>query len=396
MVMNDKEKAELRKEQKALLYCRATLVVRCFFAWSDFRRAIVAVKKAKLRHLQMVQRVCLHAMAEEATFVREALAGARLHHKGATLKIFIKAWRTVVDQCLIVFPRMALYRYRGRQFFDELRTMKREKIFHQALVPYQHRRRAQKIFSSWKRFYVVKLRFSTACDKVEHVKAMYLKRLIMATWPGRASFRKAEQMKKYNDERGRAVSQLVGVTTGKDKRILMEEARIEKENLHRSFIQIRKEAPIQRRAALFGIIYSENDAESVFKLFNMLRAVLFAWSDQAHIDATLRGMERLVMFRHQRWLLQHHMRTWIGRSASTSHRLALWVTRKFEQTHHKNIDVDMRSIATQYLVDSYAELDSRHTVENRRVQHQVQDMIATKPVQKKEKKREMQVRFDYS
>ena len=356
MLINDKEKAEVRKEQKAVLFCRATLIVRCFFAWSDFRRHLVGIKRAKERHLRMIQRVCLTAMAEEAIFTREALVGARSFHRRYILDLYLKAWHKVKNDHHFTIPSLHLFRNRARLFFDEMRTMQRSRVLSDIMIPHQGKRKMGKIFSSWKRMYIKRLRISIACEKLDHARSMLKLRIIFKNWPGRASFRKAEGLKKYNDERGRSSAALVDVNHEVLALADMEKARIKKEQEHRSFIQVRQQAPIQRRAALFGIIYSENDAKSVSILFNTLRAVLFAWSDIAHEEASLRGMHRLVKYRHKRWLLLQHLRKWITKSASTSHRTTLWVTRKFQETHHENLDVDMRSIATQHLVDEFSKL----------------------------------------
>ena len=140
----------------------------------------------------------------------------------------------------------------------------------------------------------------------------------------------------------------------------MRKAALEKqaeEEKNRSFIMKRKSAPLERRAALFGFIYSENDSYVVEDLMNTLRAILYAWQDQAHTDVCMRRMERLVKFRHKRALMFQMLRIWIGRCSATTHRLALWISKRFAKNSHKRLAMSQNEVATKHLIAQYAALD---------------------------------------
>ena len=115
---------------------------------------------------------------------------------------------------------------------------------------------------------------------------------------------------------------------------------------------------MEQRAALFGFIYSAEDSRAVVDLFNTLRIILLSWYDTAHDEKRIRGVHNLIQFKHQRFLVEHHMRKWIGKASATTHRLSLWVNKKFANHSHKKIGIHSRAIATEHLLQQYAEMDA--------------------------------------
>ena len=163
-------------------------------------------------------------------------------------------------------------------------------------------------------------------------------------------------MREFMEEKGRSKVVLVNITEKETEERKSAIALQKAEEKNRSFLSMRQAAPLERRAALFGMIYSAEDAEAVEDLFGLLRAVLYAWQDQAHTDAFLRGSERLVRFRHKRALLEQSLRIWLGRCSVTSHRLALWISKKFSTHANKKLNMSKTAMATKHLVEQYAKL----------------------------------------
>ena len=81
---------------------------------------------------------------------------------------------------------------------------------------------------------------------------------------------------------------------------------------HRSFLE-RIALPLEQRAAVFGMIFSADDKGAVRRLLALLRAVLFAWCDAATVQRKLRGLGRLVQFKHRVRLKETMWRAWMGR-----------------------------------------------------------------------------------
>jgi hypothetical protein len=185
-------------------------------------------------------------------------------------------------------------------------------------------------------------------------------RAYLITWPGRESFAKGEAMRTRLEEQGRARIVLVKQPTQAELKQAQEAEQRKKEEAERkarSFIEYRQRAPIQQRAQLMGIIYSMDDAHAVAGLFDLMRTVLAMWSDTAHSLHMNRGRERLVTFRHKRFLLEHHLRKWMNRCSATSHRAALWIQAKYREKHVHSLAEETSAIATQKLVEQYAHMD---------------------------------------
>jgi hypothetical protein len=121
---------------------------------------------------------------------------------------------------------------------------------------------------------------------------------------------------------------------------------------YRSFLE-RSSAPVEQRAAIFGMIFSADDHVAVQKLLNTLRAVLFAWCDMARITRILRGVGRLVQFKHRVRVLERSIRWWMQRTPRTTHRQAQWIAKASVRPHADY--VRRQEVERKALEEKYAE-----------------------------------------
>lgn len=354
-----------KKYEMAYLFRGVALTSWCFYAWIDFHVKAGATKRAARRKEIMTLRVCLDAMRDEARYVRLAMDHARqIHVSLLRCQAFI-AWKARVHHRLYHSPRGHHRLTHFRLFFDEVRTMTRERKWKEILLPQQQRRKAKRMLAVWTALVIRRMRFRLGLSKLDNTFVGFKARRVLDAWPGRDSFAKGEAMRRQMEEKGRARMVLVDVDESEKRNREKERRKREEEeaNKHRSFIQYRQRRPVQHRAQLLGIIYSMEDSHSVMRLFTLLRAVLLAWSDAAHTDRMLRGRHRLIMYRHKRFLVEHSLRVWMNRCSATSHRLALWIANKYSQHAHKTLavvgsDVDKIS-ATEHLIDTYSRMPAK-------------------------------------
>ncbi len=358
------ERMERKKIEMAYFFRGAALTSKCLYAWIDFHVRAGAVKRAAKRKEVMTLRVCIDAIRDEASYTRLAINYASQHHVSLVRRYSFLAWKRLVQHSLYHSPRGYHRLTHYRLFFDEIRTMPRERIWQESLLPQQQRRQTKRILAGWTSLVIRRMRYRIGLNKLDHSYIGYKARCVIDNWPGRDSFAKGEALRRQTEERGRAKIVLVDVDeTEKRKKEKERKKREEEEaNKQRSFIQYRKLRPVQHRAQLLGIIYSMEDSHSVMKLFILLRTVLIAWSDAAHTDRMLRGRHRLVMFRHKRFLLEHSLRVWMNRCSATSHRLALWIANKYSQHAHKTLAAPDEGSsggsggATRHLIDTYSRM----------------------------------------
>ena len=352
-------KAERHNEnmlQRALLFRSASLRAQCFMVWLDYHLLCLRAKRAKLAKLHMYQRVFMHTIQEEYLAMQ-----AKAHHADTVFakkmySLHFSNWKQEAYKHWVLFPRTFYQVYAKRVVWKRLRMQRRVRVIVQELLPYQRKERLRKRFASWHRLYKRKVDMASGCTKLEHALLQMRQRAILQLWPGRAAFQKAERMREFMEEKGRSKVVLVNITEKETEERKSAIALQKAEEKNRSFLSMRQAAPLERRAALFGMIYSAEDAEAVEDLFGLLRAVLYAWQDQAHTDAFLRGSERLVRFRHKRALLEQSLRIWLGRCSVTSHRLALWISKKFSTHANKKLNMSKTAMATKHLVEQYAKL----------------------------------------
>jgi hypothetical protein len=358
------EKHAKNQMERAVLFRCASLTARCFVGWLDFHLACLKVKRnlvkrrrAQLAKHHMVQRVFIHAISEIAAGMRARFNRAAAHEKAHILTMCFRPWAATAKLHFVSRP-VAYHSVRMlRTAWNVLRVQRRERLMHTVLIPFQMMRRKRRCLLGWHRIFTRKIRMIEGGSKLMHALMQMQVRKAVQLWPGRESFRKAEAMRTVLDTRGRAKIVLVDnkpkdTNPDRERQLALKE----KEARDRSFIQMRQSAPVQRRAALLGFIYSADDPDAVRSLFDLLRAVLYAWADQSHTDASLRGMERLVRFRHKRAVIEQSLRIWISRCSATSHRMALWISKKSAKQAHRKLTISSTAMATEHLIKQYAKL----------------------------------------
>jgi len=363
LVIVKEERYAQQQLHKATVFRSAVLKARCFIGWLDFhlmclkvRRNLANRARAKVARLHMVQRVFLRTMFDGyAHRMEQGQRGAR-HRNTRINRICFGDWAAQTRAHFHTLPRRVYAHYRMRAAWNALRLSRRARLMYGNLLPSQRMRRVRKCLYAWHRLFTRKVNMVEGGKKLMNALMRMRVRGALQTWPGRESFEKAEEMRAHLERRGRAKIVLVDVKQQEDAKRKRALAAKEEEDRERSFIQMRKAAAIERRAALFGFIPSPDDAESVSDLFDLLRAVLYGWADIAHVDASLRGMERLVKFRHKRALLVQSLKIWIGRCSSTAHRLALWISQKHGQAQHRKLAMEKHTVATEHLIKQYAKL----------------------------------------
>jgi len=343
LVIVKQERFAQQQLHKATVFRSAGLKARCFIGWLDFHLMCLKVKRnlahrarAKVARLHMIQRVFMRTMFDEYAHRRAQGQHGTVHRNTRINRICFQDWAVQTRAHFHTLPKRVYAHYLMLTAWNTLRLSRRVRLMYGNLLPSQRARRVRKCLYAWHRIFTRKVNMIGGGKKLMSALMRMRVRAVLQTWPGRDSFEKAEEMRLDLERRGRAKIVLVDVKQQEDARLKRALAAKAEEDREKSFIQMRKAAALERRAALFGFIPSPDDAEAVSDLFDMLRAVLYGWADIAHVDASLRGMERLVKFRHKRALLLQSLKIWIGRCSATTHRLALWISQKYErQTHRK-------------------------------------------------------------
>ena len=363
LVIVKEERYVQQQLHKATVFGSAVLKARCFMGWLDFHLMCLKVKRnlanrarAKVVRLHLVQRVFLRAMYDEYAH-RKAQGQRGIQHRNTRInRTCFSDWAIQARAHFHALPERVYTHHLMRTAWNVLRLSRRVRLMYGNLLPSQRMRRARRCLYAWHRIFTRKVNMVEGGKKLEAALMKMRVRAVMQNWPGRESFEKAEEMRVKLERQGRAKIVLVDVQKVEDARLKRALAAKAEADREQSFIQMRKAAAIEKRAALFGFISSPDDHEAVSDLFDMLRAVLYGWADIAHVDASLRGMERLVKFRHKRALLLHGLRIWIGRCSATSHRLALWISQKYGKAEHRKLQMDKNSLATEHLVAQYSKL----------------------------------------
>jgi hypothetical protein len=342
---------------RALLFRSVSLKARCYMGWLDFYLSKLKIKRAHMNRIHMIQRIFLRTIGDAAEIMRLKTNKSVAYYDNSLYKSKFNEWRQETYMHRYLLPQKYCQKRMMKVVWQHFKLEKRVRLYYNLLLPRQKLECLRKKFYAWHHIFSRKIKIDRGCTKLHNALMRMRVRGVMQTWPGRDSFQRAEKMRQFMDEKGRSKIVLVNVT---EEENLIRKAAIEKkekEERDRSFIQQRKAAPVERRAALLGFIYSADDPGAVETLLNVLRAVLYAWQDQAHTDASLRGMERLVRFRHKRALLFQMLRVWIGKCSMTTHRLALWISKKFAKHANKKLAMNKTGIATKHLVAQYSKLD---------------------------------------
>jgi hypothetical protein len=342
--------------QKALVFRSAALCAKCFMGWMDFHLTCLLQKRARLSKLHMFQRLFMHHLKELKEVMDAKGKKADEMFAARHCKAHLQAWWREAHEQRVLLPRAIKNRYLQRLSIQRLRMQRRVRVLLTIVLPNQRMERMRKRFSAWHRLFTRKVNISDGCTKLEHALMQMRVRGIVEQWPGRDSFQKAEKMRLFMEERGRAKVVLVNVVEKESEQRKEALKKKEQDDRNRSFLTMRKAAPLERRAALFGYIFSAEDPAAVENLFSVLRAVLYAWQDQAHTDAFMRGCERLVRYRHKRALIEQSLRIWIGKCPATSHRLAMWISKKYAKHANKRLAMSKTDVATKHLVAQYAKL----------------------------------------
>ena len=358
------ERHQEKQQHKALVFRSAALCARCFMGWLDYhlmclkvKRNLVIRSRAKVVRLQMLQRIFIKTTFSDVLFRRAQWVQGATYRNRRMCKLCIVEWATQARQYFVEKPLRARTLRTLRNCFDVLRLSRRERLMNELVLPMQQQRRMKNCLHAWNRIYTRKMHILHGGNRLEKALMRMRMRAALELWPGRESFEKAEEMRLFLEKRGRAKIVLVDIKQVEDERLRRARAAYAEQQKERSFIQMRQNAPIERRAALFGMISSADDPEAVSDLFDVLRAVIYAWFDAAHTDASLRGMERLTKFRHQRALLLQSLRTWIGRCSATSHRLSMWIKKQYGKQVNRKLVASKTEVATVHLVAQYAKLD---------------------------------------
>ena len=364
VLINQTERHASNQMDKAVAFRCASLVSRCYMGWLDFHLACLKVKRnlarrrgAALARHHLMQRVFIITIAEIAAGIRTLFNHAVEYHGTNMLLKSFQGWASLAKAHYVLRPQQYYCKVLLRTAWNSLRLLRRDRLYHEVLIPFQLLRRQRRCMHAWHRIFTRKVNMMEGGNKLMSALLHMQMRAVVQKWPGRDSFKKAEEMRLQLDTRGRAKIVLVD-NKPKDSHMAQEAALkvAAQEAKDRSFIQMRQNAPIQRRAALFGFIFSADDPDAVSDLFDLMRAVLYAWGDRAHTDASLRGMERLVKFRHKRAVIEQCLHQWISRCSATSHRVALWISKKFAKQAHRKLTISTTAIATKHLVAQYAKL----------------------------------------
>lgn len=327
----------LRKEKhnvaQALRFRLVTLIGRPFFAWSDLiqrnNRVVQMVTRRITRSLKFVL-IAWRAAAEE--FRLQVLQALR-YHRHLTLRRAIKGLMWTHMQGTVEYPRRHRMNFLTRQVFEHWKVMRRARELAE-MQPRWDRRKLKTWWKVWRSSQQHSIRLHLAVLLLDRVHKRVRQRRAIDGWPGRSEWRLAEEMRQAVLTRGPGRSRLVDtVKSETSARKSVEFAnKIEAHAKEKSFLE-RIAMPIEQRAAVFGMIYSSNDLRSVAKLLEMLKAVLFAWSDAAHVTRVMRGKARLIKLKHGIKEQEAVFRYWMGRASSTAHRTAQWIAKASVRPH---------------------------------------------------------------
>lgn len=170
----------------------------------------------------------------------------------------------------------------------------------------------------WQLLTIKSLRYRRGFDTINSIWLRLRMRQALYVWPGRISFRIADQMRRK-------------LQAAKPKRSRLVDAPISKKLLQgevQSFIQPRRRN-ILEKAMEYGFIVDYTEEEKIIRLFDVIRAVFDGW--RIHINKTmdLKRRARIVAVRHNKGVQRIAMLNWMYLTPRISHRVIVWTLPRY-------------------------------------------------------------------
>ena len=356
--------AEARREEqrrwKALQFRGASLVGRPFFAWADYARQCRRVKAMQQQHRQRRAEEVFRGLRAAVQASREVQRMAARQRQGHLRKGAWRTWRLVLELQTVHAPLRHRMLFLLRQVWEAWQFLGRTLALEAQRVVWQERSLAH-VWRRWRDHCFFAVRVERAGHILLRLRNLCRLREALQRWPGRREIALAEEMRRQARLRGPLHAALVSTicrprapaAEKKSRADLVKETA--QELSQRSFLE-RIQLPISIRAAIFGILFSSDDAAAVAGLFEMLRAVLLAWADAAHRERVLRSRARLVAFKRSARLKESIFRKWMGRSTVTAHRMAQWIAKREVGARSRDYlsaqELERKRLEDQFLVQA--------------------------------------------
>lgn len=177
---------------------------------------------------------------------------------------------------------------------------------------------ARTLMHSWSNQAIIQRRIRCGFDAIDGLWLRMRARYALYIWPGRMSFRLAEEKKRKILSEKPKRSRLVDVPSSHTSSLSESSSSV------LSFIQPKKPSTVMSRAIVMGMISGIADEDAVVHLFDVIHAVFDGWRIFTNTCLELKSRARVVIGRHGKHILNVALLNWMYLSPRTSHRVIIW------------------------------------------------------------------------